>query len=203
MWLPFECPLLGTWLATQACALTGNRTSNPLICRPALNPLSCTSGGDWIIWITETWGGKRQLRAVLYLVSGGWVAFNRQGKTSKQLNSMVSVQQSFITLTLGHFIHIFLSLLWVASIRKLKLSQQKEKGGALTPSLWSTKTYSACSHGVLGSEIPMMMISQPFISFHVFVLSSLCISSIFSHVLVTWQEKWPQTATDYILTQVH
>ena len=24
MWLPLECPLLGTWPATQACALTGN-----------------------------------------------------------------------------------------------------------------------------------------------------------------------------------
>ena len=38
-------PLLGTWPATQACALTGNRTSDPLVCRPALNPLSHTSQG--------------------------------------------------------------------------------------------------------------------------------------------------------------
>ena len=28
---------LGTWLATQACALTGNQTGDPLICRPTLN----------------------------------------------------------------------------------------------------------------------------------------------------------------------
>ena len=33
-------PLLGTWPATQACALTGNGTGVPLVCRPALNPLS-------------------------------------------------------------------------------------------------------------------------------------------------------------------
>ena len=33
-----------TWAAAQqACALTGNRTSNPLVCRPALNPLHHTS----------------------------------------------------------------------------------------------------------------------------------------------------------------
>ena len=36
-------PPLGSWSATQACALTGNRTSDPLIHRPALNPLSHTS----------------------------------------------------------------------------------------------------------------------------------------------------------------
>ena len=29
--------------ATQACALNGNPTGNPLVCRPVLNPLSHTS----------------------------------------------------------------------------------------------------------------------------------------------------------------
>ena len=38
-------PQLGTWPATQACALTGNRTGNPLICRPELSPLRHTSQG--------------------------------------------------------------------------------------------------------------------------------------------------------------
>ena len=33
------------WSATQACALTGNQTRDPLICRPALNPLSHTNQG--------------------------------------------------------------------------------------------------------------------------------------------------------------
>ena len=45
VWLPLECPLLGTWPATQACALTGIPTSNILVLRPALNPLSHTSQG--------------------------------------------------------------------------------------------------------------------------------------------------------------
>ena len=36
---------LGTWPTTQACALTGNRTGDPLLCSLALNPLSHTSQG--------------------------------------------------------------------------------------------------------------------------------------------------------------
>ena len=44
VWLPLTCPLLGTWPATQACAMrTGNQTWNPLVCRPALNPLNHAS----------------------------------------------------------------------------------------------------------------------------------------------------------------
>ena len=37
---------LGTWPATQACALTGNRTGNLLVCSLALNLLSHTSHGN-------------------------------------------------------------------------------------------------------------------------------------------------------------
>ena len=29
VWLPLMCPLLGTWPATQAYALTGNQSSDP------------------------------------------------------------------------------------------------------------------------------------------------------------------------------
>ena len=45
VYLPLARPLLGTWPATQACALTGNQTSDPLVHRPALNPLSHTCQG--------------------------------------------------------------------------------------------------------------------------------------------------------------
>ena len=31
VWLPLMCPQLGTWPATQACALTGNQTGDPLV----------------------------------------------------------------------------------------------------------------------------------------------------------------------------
>ena len=43
--LPPAYPILGIWPATQACALTGNWTSDALVHRPALNPLSYTSQG--------------------------------------------------------------------------------------------------------------------------------------------------------------
>ena len=42
VWLPLACPLLGTWPSAQACALTGNRTSDRLVRRHTLNALSYT-----------------------------------------------------------------------------------------------------------------------------------------------------------------
>ena len=46
VWLSLTSPLLRPWPATQACALTGNRTSDLLVCRPVLNPLSHTRQGS-------------------------------------------------------------------------------------------------------------------------------------------------------------
>ena len=40
MWLPLKHPLPGTWPANQACAPPGNQTSNFLLCKLVLNPLS-------------------------------------------------------------------------------------------------------------------------------------------------------------------
>ena len=45
MWLPLMHPPLGTQPTSQACALTGNQTSDPLVHRPALSTLSLTSQG--------------------------------------------------------------------------------------------------------------------------------------------------------------
>ena len=55
--LPLMCPLLGTWPATQACALTGNRTGDPLVCRLPLKPLSHTSQGEkiYFTYFTHTY----------------------------------------------------------------------------------------------------------------------------------------------------
>ena len=47
--LPLSRPHLGTWPATQAHALNGNRTGNLWVCRSVLSPLSHTSQGCFII----------------------------------------------------------------------------------------------------------------------------------------------------------
>ena len=44
--LPFTHPQLGTWPTIQACVLTGNGTSDLLVGRLALNPLSHPSQGS-------------------------------------------------------------------------------------------------------------------------------------------------------------
>ena len=43
-------PPPGTWAANRACALTGNRTGDPLVCRLALNLLNHTSQGCTIVY---------------------------------------------------------------------------------------------------------------------------------------------------------
>ena len=60
--LPLARPLMGTWPATQACALTGNQTSDPLVHKLVLNPLSNTSQG----WIFRIWYLKIQSKQVGY-----------------------------------------------------------------------------------------------------------------------------------------
>ena len=56
LWLPPTHPQLGTWPKTQACALTGNRTCNLSVLRPALSPLNHTSQGKWLILVCALTG---------------------------------------------------------------------------------------------------------------------------------------------------
>ena len=44
-WLPLMCPQPGTWLTTQACALTGTGTGDLSVHGPGLSPLSHTRLG--------------------------------------------------------------------------------------------------------------------------------------------------------------
>ena len=46
VWLPFMWPPLRTWPVTQVCALTGNRTGDPLVLS-----LCSISQGHWLILI--------------------------------------------------------------------------------------------------------------------------------------------------------
>ena len=69
VWLPLVCPQMGTWPATQACALTGNLTSDPLVFRPAFNPLTHTSQ-VWnmeILMFPLTWGNLKLIVICLSL----------------------------------------------------------------------------------------------------------------------------------------
>ena len=72
VWLLLVHPLLGTWPATQACALTGNQTSHPLVHRLVLNPLSHTSQG----------------RSIYFLNQGRYFS-RRLGKLSESFNTIV------------------------------------------------------------------------------------------------------------------
>ena len=65
-WLPLMRPLQGTWPTTQACALTGNGTSDPLVHRPALSPLSHTSQGTCPKFLSK-WNKIR------YIPSEWWI----------------------------------------------------------------------------------------------------------------------------------
>ena len=62
VWLPLVCLLLGTWPTTQACALIGNRTSDPLLHSLVLNPLRHTSQGlihiltEITLFLYTVWG---------------------------------------------------------------------------------------------------------------------------------------------------
>ena len=53
VWLPLEHPLLGTWPTTQAYAVTGNQTGDPLAHRPAVNPLSHISQGSLCCFVEK------------------------------------------------------------------------------------------------------------------------------------------------------
>ena len=50
VWLPLTCLSLGTWTASQACALTVNCTGDSVVRTPALNPLSHTSQGEFLLF---------------------------------------------------------------------------------------------------------------------------------------------------------
>ena len=50
MWLLLALPVMGNWPATQACALPGNGTGNPLVLRPMPNPLSYSSQAEHFLF---------------------------------------------------------------------------------------------------------------------------------------------------------
>ena len=61
------CPILETWPAIQACALTRNLTINPLVHRPVLNPVSYTSQGKILFLFLEK-GEDRERNISVWLL---------------------------------------------------------------------------------------------------------------------------------------
>ena len=59
--LPLTHPQLGTWPATQACALTGNQSGDLLVPRLAHNPLSHTSQGSSPTILNDSLAGYSRL----------------------------------------------------------------------------------------------------------------------------------------------
>ena len=70
-----SCAPLGTWPATQSCALTGNQTSDHLVCTLVLTPLSHTSQehSNILIMISIKYSvqNKLQFTKCLYITYGG------------------------------------------------------------------------------------------------------------------------------------
>ena len=69
-----HAPPPGTWCTTQACALTGNRTSDSLVHRLALNPLSHTSQGT--LWDSFKLHIQSIFFSLLYFSNAGFNLFH-------------------------------------------------------------------------------------------------------------------------------
>ena len=79
VWLPLVRLPTGDLAHNAAWALTGNRTSNPLVCRPAFNPLSRTSQGCICVWwLSPLAHGQEQGWELGSLSYGPIVSMNEQ-----------------------------------------------------------------------------------------------------------------------------
>ena len=119
-------PLTGvTWPTTQACVLTGNWTSDPLVCRLALNPLSHTSQGSRVHFLSSlsqasmdafSWVNPlgRALRAYLRLHWAAQWATGALGILKQCLHHPFKGQNS-PTVNSGHIFICGLPLKWLFS----------------------------------------------------------------------------------------
>ena len=67
-------PSQGTWPTTQACALTGNQTGDPLVCRPVLNPQSHSSQGRKYFSLSNSYPQHLKMQTSLFISTflSGW-----------------------------------------------------------------------------------------------------------------------------------
>ena len=85
--LPPMRPPPGTRPTTQACALTGNRTSDLLVCRMMPNPLSHTSQGKAQFFIRELEHPSWELCGSVNGMSGGVASSDTNQKAWFPLHS--------------------------------------------------------------------------------------------------------------------
>ena len=97
VWLSLAHPLLGTWPTTQASALTGNQTSDPLVGRLALNPLSHTSQDTRFFLIGNNFPSK-------FLSYNSSVFWNFMICLNENLFSSIVLSTQW---TLSNWVHIF------------------------------------------------------------------------------------------------
>ena len=109
-WLPLVCPILGTQPPTQECALTGNRTRDPLFRRPVLNPLSHTSQGLLHIFFIN-----KMAKTVFYCEAQTYLFIT--------LNSPENQIDLYIHLS------IYLPITYRSSICLLIICQEREREG--------------------------------------------------------------------------
>ena len=128
MWLPLMLLVLGTWPATHACALTGNRTGDPLVSRSTLNPLSHTSRGRVYV-------------------------FNLYKKWAFHVDKMYLVPSSLITLCCYFRFLLFtlfclLSLIFCLSSKRKKQVPLKNPGRWPSVSCLGSQECGSCVPGV-------------------------------------------------------
>ena len=119
VWLPlmhnsrvaYSCCVLGTWPAVQACALIVNRTGDPWVPRPALNPLSHSSQGSF----STFWCAEVQWFFTSHPANEWYICFLFTIATVSSCLPGVSSFYSFglSVLKMGHPIYPFCGLHWL------------------------------------------------------------------------------------------
>ena len=106
VWLPLAHPLVKAWLATQACALTGNQTGDPLLSSPVLSPLSHTSQGLWVDFLSLN---------IKY-----WITFYSLTFWKPKINALCSSAVNIFIFLKTTYFCIEILIFWIQCLKKKK-----------------------------------------------------------------------------------
>lgn len=116
-------------------------------------------------WLTEPWAVRTQLSAVLYLVSDGWVAFDRWSKNSKQIKFHNVSSAVLYKLDFGPFYSCILQPSFGSKCQKtqLKLSKQERERGCIDSiTVESIDRFSMFSWDVMFRDLHDLMAASLF-----------------------------------------